>query len=102
MTAEELIQIVIEWKLIESTDDINWLFTNYPIVKNTLSLEENIKAAIQWAYDNDELDDFYIEHDESFMEEPTIGCSMYIHSSHGHILNGIYTNLNQKTSIISD
>ena len=83
MTAEELIQTVIEWKLIESTDEINWLFTNYPIVKNTLSLEENIKAAIQWAYDNDELDDFYLEHDESFMEEPTIGCSMYIHSGPG-------------------
>ena len=83
MDINELTEKTIELKLIEHLDNIDFLFLNLPSINNSLTLNENIQSALKWAYDNDELDDFFGEHYETFIQfdEPVIGCQMLLASS---------------------
>ena len=42
MKLKELIKITKEFKLIESTDSINWLFEDYPEIKDKLPLDPQV------------------------------------------------------------
>lgn len=85
MIAKDLISKTVELELIKNLDDIEFLFNNYTGLNNASTLKENIEHALQWAYDNDELNGFYSEHYETFIQfdEPIIECKMILASSIG-------------------
>lgn len=68
MNLKDLIKTVKELELINSSDDIDFLFVNYPIIKDSLPLETQIENVLEWGYENDELEDFYGEHMDALIE----------------------------------
>jgi len=85
MELNKLIKIVKNLELIKSVDDINSLFVNYSIINSSSPLEKNFKNAFKWAYDNDLLEDFYLEHldvlIESDISDMILGCEIITNSS---------------------
>jgi hypothetical protein len=68
MNLKDLIKTVKELELITNTEDIDFLFVNYPSIKDTLPLETQIENVLEWGYENDELEDFYVEHMDALVE----------------------------------
>ena len=68
MELKELIKIVKDNRLIESISDIKFLFIDFKIEDDTISLNRLIDNAILWAYENDELSDFYSENLDFFID----------------------------------
>ncbi|MDB4606314.1 hypothetical protein OAH04_00795 [Crocinitomicaceae bacterium] len=83
MIAKDLISKTVELELIKNLDDIDLLFEGYNGINVTATVKENISRVLRWAYDNDQLDDFYSEHYETFIQfdEPIIECKMILASS---------------------
>ena len=78
MKLKELIKITKKFKLIESTDSINWLFEDYPEIKDKLPVDQHIDKVLTWAYENDYLSGFYDEHYDDlincFYADHIVGC----------------------------
>ena len=68
MKLEHLITKVKELGIIKSNSDIDKLFINYPIIKDSLPIETNIVKVLEWAYENDELEDFYDDHYDKLID----------------------------------
>ena len=68
MKLERLITKVKELGIIKSNSDIDMLFINYPIIKDSLPIETNIVKVLEWAYENDELEDFYDDHYDKLID----------------------------------
>ena len=83
MTAKDLISKTVELELIKNLDDIEFLFDNYTFTNNASTLKDNIEHALEWAYNNDALSDFFGEYYETFiqLEEPLISCKIILASS---------------------
>jgi len=58
---KQLISVVQKFNLIESTNDIDFLFLYFYFNKEE-SLNKVIVEALEWGYNNDELEDFFLEH----------------------------------------
>jgi len=57
----KLISVVKKFNLIESTNDIDFLFLDFDFNKEE-SLNKLIVETLEWGYNNDELEDFFLEH----------------------------------------
>ena len=85
MELSELIKVVKVNSLIETISDTEFLFLDYAIEDDNLPITELIVSAITWAYENDELADFYAEHSDFLIDsgkvECIIGCSIELNTS---------------------
>ena len=85
MELTELIKVVKDNSLIETISDIEFLFLDYAIEDENLPINYIIDNALTWAYENDELYDFYSEHSDFLIESDKadfiIGCSIIINTS---------------------
>lgn len=85
MTSNELAEITIKHELIESLADIEWLFPTYDGPTTNLSLNEIIETVIKWAYESDNLEEFYFEHSDSLIQsgniDYTLGCNIVFNTS---------------------
>jgi hypothetical protein len=85
MKLNELIKIVKEKNLIEDQSDIEFLFLDYKIEDDMISINDLIDNVITWAYENDALSDFYSEHLDFFIDSGIINsihdCTLYTNTS---------------------
>ena len=85
MELAELIKVVKDNSLIETISDIEFLFLDYSIEDENLPISYIIDNVITWAYENDELYDFYSEHSDFLIESDKadfiIGCSIILNTS---------------------
>tara|TARA_B110000027_G_scaffold128969_1_gene149984 strand:- start:59 stop:550 length:492 start_codon:yes stop_codon:yes gene_type:complete len=76
---EKLKKFIIERSLIQSKSDIDFLFVSYEYDEKK-PLDELINDVIEWAYNNDDLEDFYGEHWDVLEESESMiflqGCDM--------------------------
>jgi len=85
MKLNELINIVKENNLIEDQSDIEFLFLDYKIEDDMISINDLIDKVITWAYENDELSDFYSENLEFLIDSGIVNsiydCTLYTNTS---------------------
>ena len=62
MILDKLIKIVKDNSLISDSSDVEFLFLDYVISDKTIPIETLIEDVIKWGYENDELEDFYLNH----------------------------------------
>tara|TARA_B110000902_G_scaffold229328_2_gene270045 strand:- start:280 stop:792 length:513 start_codon:yes stop_codon:yes gene_type:complete len=80
MIVDKLIKIVKDNSLISDSSDVKFLFLDYVISDKTIPIETLIEDVIKWGYENDELEDFYLEHIDFFIDTEIvtslINCTM--------------------------
>lgn len=85
MKLNELINIVKENNLIEDQSDIEFLFLDYKIEDDMISINDLIDKVITWAFENDELSDFYSENLEFLIDSGIVNsihdCTLYTNTS---------------------
>lgn len=77
MQIQQLIKICQESKLITDSNDIDFIFVNYDSNDESLPIDQQIAAALTWAYEQDALDDFYLEHLETLVDMGYINSIVY-------------------------
>ena len=82
MQIQQLIKICLESKLIADSNDIDFIFVNYDSNDESLPIDQQIAAALTWAYEQDALDDFYLEHLETLVDmghiDAVVDCSIQL------------------------
>lgn len=85
MILQELIKIVKDNNLIETVSDINFLFLNYQIEDELQPINHLIDDVLNWGYENDELEEFYLEHTDFLIEsgkvDYIISCTIELNTS---------------------
>ena len=82
MQIQQLLKICQESKLITDSNDIDFIFVNYASNDESLPIDQQIAAALTWAYEQDALDDFYLEHLETLIDSgymaAVVDCSIQL------------------------
>lgn len=76
---EILKKFILKENLIKDLTDIDFLFVSYEY-DNSESLDKLINNAIEWGFNNDELEDFYSEHWDELLNSDNLtliqGCKI--------------------------